>query len=79
MSTRSHCCRVWQHRPSLSTLLGETHLSRPKVVQALWVYIKKNELQDPKDKRYIACDPLMRSVFNSDRVHMMGMNKVLSK
>ncbi|KAH8085711.1 SWIB/MDM2 domain-containing protein [Filobasidium floriforme] len=65
--------------PSLATLLGETHLSRPKTVKALWAYIKERDLQDPKDKRYICCDEAMRAVFASDRVHMMGMNKVLSK
>ena len=66
-------------RPSLASLLGETHLSRPKTVKALWGYIKGNDLQDPKDKRYICCDEPMKAVFNTERVHMMGMNKILSK
>jgi upstream activation factor subunit UAF30 len=54
-------------------------LSRPKTVKALWAYIKAHDLQDPKDKRYICCDEPMKAVFQTDRVHMMGMNKTLSK
>ncbi|KAK6362820.1 hypothetical protein TWF730_000273 [Orbilia blumenaviensis] len=64
--------------PQLSTLLGETQLSRPETVKRIWAYIKENELQDQNDKRYIICDENLRTVFPSAKVHMFTMNKILS-
>ncbi len=53
-------------------------LSRPGVVKALWAYIKKHDLQDPKDRRFILCDDKLKAVFGKDRVNAFGMNKFLS-
>ncbi|RVD81066.1 uncharacterized protein DFL_008943 [Arthrobotrys flagrans] len=64
--------------PQLSTLLGETQLSRPETVKRIWAYIKQNELQDQNDKRYIICDENLRTVFPTAKVHMFTMNKILS-
>lgn len=63
----------------LSSLLGETQLSRPQTVKKIWEYVKARELQDPNDKRQIRCDDAMRAVFKSDRVHMFTMNKILNQ
>lgn len=63
----------------LTSLLGETQLSRPQTVKKIWEYIKANDLQDPSDKRQIICDDAMRSVFKSDKVHMFTMNKILNQ
>ncbi|KAF3912060.1 hypothetical protein ABW21_db0202120 [Orbilia brochopaga] len=64
--------------PQLSSLLGETQLSRPETVKRIWAYIKANDLQDQSDKRYIICDENLRTVFPSSKVHMFTMNKILS-
>ncbi|KAK6509075.1 hypothetical protein TWF481_003838 [Arthrobotrys musiformis] len=64
--------------PQLSTLLGETQLSRPETVKRIWAYIKQNKLQDENDKRYIICDENLRTVFPTAKVHMFTMNKILS-
>ena len=65
-------------KPELAELCGRRLLARTQVVKQIWAYIKKNELQDPSDKRYIVCDEAMRQVFNVKRLHMMKMNKLLS-
>ncbi|KAH7401793.1 SWIB/MDM2 domain-containing protein [Phaeosphaeria sp. MPI-PUGE-AT-0046c] len=65
--------------PALSTLLGETTLSRPQTVKKIWEYVKERDLQDPADKRQIRCDDAMRAVFKQDRVHMFTMNKILNQ
>lgn len=52
-------------------------LSRPQVVKKLWVYIKGNDLQDPKDKRQIRCDDAMQAVFKQAKVDMFQMNKLI--
>ncbi|KAF9565587.1 SWIB-domain-containing protein [Agrocybe pediades] len=63
----------------LATLVQVEKLSRPQVVKQLWVYIKEHELQNPKNKREILCDPPMRAVFNVDKIDMFTMNKVLGQ
>ncbi|KAK9447098.1 uncharacterized protein V1518DRAFT_387547 [Limtongia smithiae] len=63
--------------PQLQEFLGETALSRPESVKAIWAYIKEHNLQNPNDKREIICDDRMRPVFGN-KVHMFTMNKILS-
>jgi upstream activation factor subunit UAF30 len=65
--------------PALSSLLGETTLSRPQTVKKIWAYVKERDLQDPADKRQIRCDEALRAVFKQDRVHMFTMNKILNQ
>ena len=43
--------------PELAAVVGPGMLSRGEVVSKIWVYIKKNNLQDPKNKRDILADP----------------------
>ncbi|KAI5810181.1 hypothetical protein DFH27DRAFT_521791 [Peziza echinospora] len=63
----------------LSDLIGRSECSRPETVKAIWDYVKKNNLQDENDKRYIVCDDSLKRVFdNAERVHMFTMNKLLS-
>lgn len=63
----------------LSALLEVDRLSRPQVVKQLWIYIKEHELQNPSNKREILCDDRLRLVFNSDKIDMFKMNKVLGQ
>ncbi|KAI8096683.1 SWIB/MDM2 domain-containing protein, partial [Halteromyces radiatus] len=66
--------------PALSALMdGDMELSRPEIVKRLWVYIKENDLQDPKDRRYILCDEKLKTIFHVDRVNSFGMNRDLSQ
>jgi hypothetical protein len=48
-------------------------------VKRLWKYIKGNDLQDPKDKRFILCDERLRTIFHVERVNSFGMNRDLSQ
>ncbi|KAF9268702.1 SWIB-domain-containing protein [Marasmius fiardii PR-910] len=61
----------------LATLLQVEKLSRPQVVKQLWVYIKENGCQNPQNKREILCDDSLKAVFNTDKIDMFKMNKVL--
>ncbi|RPB05314.1 SWIB-domain-containing protein, partial [Choiromyces venosus 120613-1] len=54
----------------LSSLLGETMLSRPETVKRIWAYVKERNLQDPEDKRYIICDDSMKPIFGN-KIHML--------
>ncbi|XP_031284639.1 upstream activation factor subunit spp27-like [Pistacia vera] len=65
--------------PELQTLFGVSELARTEVVKKLWVYIKDNQLQDPKNKRNILCDESLHALFRVSSINMFQMNKVLSK
>jgi upstream activation factor subunit UAF30 len=42
------------------------HMARTSIVKSLWDYIKKNNLQNPSDKREILLDEKMKAVFGVD-------------
>ena len=64
----------------LAVVVGKGPMPRSEVVKALWVYIKKNNLQDPKNKRNINADPSLEKVFGGKKmVNMFEMTKLVSK
>ncbi|KAK7473067.1 hypothetical protein VKT23_001170 [Stygiomarasmius scandens] len=63
----------------LATLLQVEKMSRPQVVKQLWEYIKKNERQNPSNKREIMCDDALKAVFNVEKIDMFKMNKILGQ
>ncbi|KAI3795754.1 hypothetical protein L1987_38411 [Smallanthus sonchifolius] len=65
--------------PELQVIVGKSSLSRTDVCKQLWAYIKKNNLQDPGNKRKIICDDALRVVFETDCTDMFKMNKLLAK
>lgn len=48
-------------------------------MKQLWAYIRKNNLQDPSNKRKIICNDELRLVFETDCTDMFKMNKLLAK
>ena len=66
--------------PELTAVVGKGPLPRSEVVKKLWVYIKKNNLQDPKNKRNIVADEHLKKVFGGKGVvNMFEMTKLVSK
>jgi len=64
----------------LAAVVGKGPMPRSEVVKALWVYIKKNNLQDPKNKRNINADANLKKVFGGKAVvNMFEMTKLVSK
>ncbi len=64
----------------LAEIVGSRPLPRTEVTSALWKYIKKNGLQDPKNKRNINADPALKAVFGGkSTVNMFEMTKLVSK
>ncbi len=63
----------------LATITGTDPLPRSQVVSKVWDHIKKNNLQNPQNKREIVADDKLRAVFGKDRVTMFEMNKHLSR
>lgn len=64
----------------LAAVVGKGPMPRSEVVKALWVYIKKHDLQDPKNKRNINADENLKRVFGGKAmVNMFEMTKLVSK
>ena len=64
----------------LAEVVGQGPMPRSEVVKALWVYIKKNNLQDPNNKRNINADAKLKKVFDGKAVvNMFEMTKLVSK
>ena len=64
----------------LSTVVGKGPMPRSEVVKKLWEYIKKNKLQDSKNKRNINADANLKAVFGGKSVvNMFEMTKLVSK
>lgn len=64
----------------LAAVVGKGPLPRSEVVKKLWAYIKKNNLQDPKNKRNINADADLKKVFGGKAVvNMFEMTKLVSK
>lgn len=65
--------------PELAAVVGEGQLPRGEVVSKVWEYIKKNDLQNPENKREILADDKLKKVFGKDKVTMFEMNKYLAQ
>ena len=64
----------------LAPIVGSSPIPRTQVVKKLWAYIKKNKLQDAKNRRNINADANLRAVFGGKRtVSMFEMTKLVNK
>ncbi len=64
----------------LAAVVGKGPMPRSEVVKKLWAYIKKNGLQDAKNKRNINADDTLKKVFGGKKtVSMFEMTKLVSK
>jgi chromatin remodeling complex protein RSC6 len=65
---------------ALAEIVGSKPIPRTEVTKRLWAYIKKNKLQDPKNKRMINADAALKAVFGGkSSVNMFEMTKLVSK
>ena len=65
---------------TLSAVVGAKPIPRTEVTKRLWAYIKKNKLQDQKNKRMIKADATLKSVFGGKAtVNMFEMTKLVNK
>ena len=65
---------------ALSAVVGAKPIPRTELTKKLWVYIKKNSLQDKKKKTNINADDKLKVVFGGKKtVTMFEMTKLVSK
>jgi len=68
-----------QPSKELAAIVGSNPLPRGEVVSKMWDYIKKNNLQNPENKREILADDKLQPIFGKPKVTMFEMNKHLAQ
>jgi upstream activation factor subunit UAF30 len=64
----------------LAAIVGAKPLPRTEVTSKVWAYIKKNNLQDAKDRKKINADASLQKVFGGKKsVDMFEMTKLVNK
>jgi chromatin remodeling complex protein RSC6 len=71
--------KAMQPSAALAKVVGDRPLPRTEVVKKIWAYVKKNGLQDKKERRNINADDTLRDVFGGKRtVSMFEMTKLVN-
>ncbi len=63
----------------LAEVIGNKGMPRTEIVKKIWDYIKKNNLQDKKNRRMINADAKLKPVFGKDQISMFELAKVVNK
>ncbi|MEO5977759.1 MAG: SWIB/MDM2 domain-containing protein [Chryseolinea sp.] len=64
----------------LSAVVGSKPIPRTEVIKKIWDYIKKNGLQDSKNRRMINADDKLKPLFDGKtQISMFDLAKVVSK
>src|ERR1043165_7812657 len=64
---------------TLAEVIGNKPMPRTEIVKKIWDYIKKNNLQDKKNRRMINADGKLRPLFGKDQISMFDLAKIVSK
>jgi chromatin remodeling complex protein RSC6 len=65
---------------SLAAVIGSSAQPRTEVTKKIWGYIKRNGLQDKKNRRMINADDKLKAVFGGKgQVSMFEMTKLVNK
>lgn len=68
-----------QPSPDLAKIVGPEPLPRSEVTKKVWEHIKKNNLQNPENKREILADEKLEPVFGGKKLDMFQMTKAINK
>jgi chromatin remodeling complex protein RSC6 len=72
--------RPMQPDAALGAVVGSNPMPRTEITKKLWGYIKRNGLQDQKNRRQINADEKMKAVFGGKgSVSMFEMTKLVNK
>ena len=63
----------------LAKIVGTEPLPRSEVTKKIWAHIKKNKLQNPKNKREILADEKLQPIFGGKKLDMFQMTKAVNK
>lgn len=65
--------------PALADVVGSKPLPRTEIIKKIWAYIKKNGLQDSKNRRMINADAKLKTLFaGKNQISMFELAKVVN-
>lgn len=62
----------------LAEVVGSKPMPRTEIVKQIWAYIKKNGLQDKKNKRMINADAKLKAIFGKQQVSMFELAGIIN-
>jgi upstream activation factor subunit UAF30 len=66
--------------PALADVIGAKPVPRTEIIKKIWDYIKKNGLQDKKNRRMINADDKLKTVFaGKTQISMFELAKIVNK
>jgi chromatin remodeling complex protein RSC6 len=68
-----------QPSSKLAAVIGSSPIPRTQVISKLWAYIKRNGLQDAKNRRAINADEKLRPLFGRSQVTMFDLAKIANQ
>ncbi len=72
--------KAMQPSAALGAVIGNSAMPRTEVTKKIWAYIKRNGLQDSKNRRMINADEKLKDVFGGKKqVSMFEMTKLVNK
>ncbi len=78
-TTKNALSKPVQPDAALAAVVGKDPLPRTELTKKLWEYIRKHELEDPKEKRNIRADERLLTVFDGKKVvSMFEMTKLVN-
>ena len=64
---------------ALAAVIGGTAVPRTEAVKKIWAYIRKHDLQNPKNRRNILADDKLKAVFGKKEITMFELAGILGK
>ncbi|MBN8877543.1 MAG: hypothetical protein E6Q24_08400 [Chitinophagaceae bacterium] len=65
---------------ALADVIGNKSLPRTEIIKKIWEYIKKNKLQDTKNRRMINADAKLKTLFGGkSQISMFDLAKIVGK
>ncbi len=77
--TQSKFMQPMKVSDDLAAVVGKGPMPRTEVTKKLWAYIKENNCQDTKNKRFINPDDKLSKVIGKKSINMFEMTKMVSK
>jgi len=78
--TRGGLAKPVKPSADLAKVVGDQPMPRSEVTKKVWDYVKKNDLQDPQNRRDIRADDKLRPIFGGkSKVSMFEMTKLVNQ
>ena len=71
--------RALKPSSELAAIVGSAPIPRTQVVKKIWIYIKKHDLQNPKNRRNIIADAKLRPLFGKKEITMFELTKIVNQ